>query len=391
MVSKRSMFIILFSMFIWLSLYPYIIWSFKTSILALFFISSTLFSTLYFMNKKIGVNRILFVFILTILSFVYNIVDINLVGTLTATIVIAIIMLSSTTDILKIFNLFKILFAISLIPGIFILTLHILGFNIHIFEMGTMPPLNPLKLEGMYKPYLVIFPGSIESAYMLENTIFRLQAMYDEPGLLGTIAALILLTEKVNLQKKTNIIIFIGGLMSLSLAFYLLITFFYLFYIKKYFKIIMLLILSIGIIYMVLPNRIQNEIKIRTIDRLSLKDDGTIKGYNRDAKNSNNYEHWKESNVFHFLFGINANADGSSSWKNILIYHGYIGFILLITIYFLIFQLWAYKLNYDTLIFIFLFFLSFLQRPNIISPVYILIFSYAMIVLSRNNKIMEIK
>jgi hypothetical protein len=255
--------------------------------------------------------------------------------------------------------------------------------------MGTIPPLNPIKSEGMFKAYLIVFPGSIESAYMLENIVFRLQAMYDEPGLLGTIAALMLLADKVNLQKKSNIIIFIGGLMSLSLAFYLLISFFFFFYSKQYLKVILSLILSIGIIYLVLPNNIQKEIKIRTIDRLSLNDNYTIKGYNRDSEDSYNYENWQQSDIFYFLFGTNANADGSSSWKNILAYHGYMGFMVLTIIYFLLFQLFSYKLNYDTVIFILLFFLSFLQRPNIVSPVYILIFSYAIIILSRNDKIKE--
>ena len=57
--------------------------------------------------------------------------------------------------------------------------------------------------------------------------VYRFMGPFDEPGVLGTISALLLSADKLNLNKNSNKIIFFSGLISLSLAFYVLISLYF--------------------------------------------------------------------------------------------------------------------------------------------------------------------
>lgn len=50
----------------------------------------------------------------------------------------------------------------------------------------------------------------------------RFFGMYDEPGVVGTIAGAILMTRQFNFKKWINIPIFIAGILSFSLFFYVI-------------------------------------------------------------------------------------------------------------------------------------------------------------------------
>lgn len=78
-------------------------------------------------------------------------------------------------------------------------------------------PLNDVKLtQYMAFPFLVVKMDIDDMISML-----RFGGMFDEPGVVGTINFLMLVINKFNLKKWYNIILLIGGILSMSLFFYI--------------------------------------------------------------------------------------------------------------------------------------------------------------------------
>jgi hypothetical protein len=63
----------------------------------------------------------------------------------------------------------------------------------------------------------------------LDHDLIRFYSVFDEPGVLGTLASLILLGCKYNFKKIENIFILIGGMLTFSLAFYIITLYGYFF------------------------------------------------------------------------------------------------------------------------------------------------------------------
>jgi hypothetical protein len=123
-----------------------------------------------------------------------------------------------------VFNLFHWIFALSLVPGIALWLWAISGLPL---ELRFMTPPVEITQRGVTE-YLEL-PGAI---FMLTNGIvlpnggvlFRLCGMYDEPGTVGTIAALCLAATRFRIGHVKGAISFAAGLMSLSVAFSILTT-----------------------------------------------------------------------------------------------------------------------------------------------------------------------
>ena len=376
--SKQKIAIFSLAIFVWLTLFPYIIWG-KLYILSVIFMLSAITSFLYLLEGGIKLQNLLFGYFIAILVLLfYKLNGASWGWTILMSFSIMLLLLYTREDIKKIFYLFKLFFAISLIPGMILWLLFIIGFDINLLSLGSVADgavLNQTKVQAGVS--YIVFPGSVMLDYMLSWPIFRMQGMYDEPGVLGTIAALILVTEKMDFNKKLNLIIFIGGLTSLSLAFYLIIAIYFILNIKKNIKTVIISLSAILFIFVFLPSSVQKSIEAKTIDRMQIDSNFNVSGDNRESKDSRNWANWKDSDTKNFLLGMKVESDGSSSWKNILILSGYFGFLILLIIYFLLFFQKYRKVNYYHFVFIFIFILSFTQRPYIVTPVYILIFIYA--------------
>jgi hypothetical protein len=117
------------------------------------------------------------------------------------------------------FDAFYWLFALSLLPGMLLWSWIVAGFPIEL--QLTMPP-SDIVQRGPTE-YLEL-PGAV---FLLANGIalphggalFRLCAIYDEPGTVGTIAALCLAARGFRLRSIADAIAFTAGLMSFSVAF----------------------------------------------------------------------------------------------------------------------------------------------------------------------------
>lgn len=114
---------------------------------------------------------------------------------------------------------FSIIFALSVLPGIVVSLLSIAGVNI---EFDHKPLLNPvMAAAGGY--YLnvpgVLLLGNNVTALPWGGALYRLCGIYDEPGMIGTVSAFLLAANRFRIKSPVNIILFVGGLLSFSLAF----------------------------------------------------------------------------------------------------------------------------------------------------------------------------
>lgn len=216
----------------------------------------------------------------------------------------------------------------------------------------------------------IVSTGSIVGA--------RLCGLFNEPGFLGTVSAMILVIERLNLRKAGNMIIFIACIFTFSLAFWVIIGIYWILSNLTNRKRIILAIAAIamilaGIAY--IPNiHLQNRQANRLIHRLEFKD-GKFAGDNRtDVKFDLIYNRFLESDNTLLGLGPNAklsnNIENTSSYKVVIFKYGYIGFSILWLIPLACSIIYAGR-NRNNFIFIICFFASTYQRPDFYLPCYI--------------------
>lgn len=122
------------------------------------------------------------------------------------------------------YNIYKSLFVLTLIlPIIYYVLVHI-GVQIPYDRLESYEPIKVSTLM-YYKHYPLA--SQLTSQYVSELTEFRLSGIYDEAGRLGTLAGLFLVSERFELKGNwKNIIIFVAGVLSFSLAFWIFVVLF---------------------------------------------------------------------------------------------------------------------------------------------------------------------
>ena len=205
----------------------------------------------------------------------------------------------------------------------------------------------------------------------------RLCGLFNEPGYLGTVLALVLCADKLNLKRKSNWILLIAGFMTFSLAFLLLLAIFLVFLIRKRPVLMIMLILFLILYVFILPYvQFSNPTIQAFINRIMIVD-GTLAGDNR----SNIYVDSTLSNLLNstdafwgYGTGYSSTADfGSvSTYKTYVIDYGVIGFILVYGSL-LLASLFKTKRTWYIVAYISCFFISIYQRPYVFSIVYFVI------------------
>lgn len=220
----------------------------------------------------------------------------------------------------------------------------------------------------------------------------RFNGPYDEPGVVGTLSALILCINKFRLKDWRNIVILIAGLLSLSLFFYVLCGVYLLLYslvIQKK-PVVTAIVLGLFVAFFVATQ--SNDIMYQYMwRRMELNEDRTgIEGDNRMDDYTTAYYNSKKG-THEYFFGVddrNALEDaleGSSSYKVVILYHGVLFFVL----YCSFFILMAYHYRKDWLsfaMFVLVFLLTIYQRTNLYSVVFM--YMYAM--LARRDQLDEL-
>lgn len=261
-----------------------------------------------------------------------------------------------------VFKYFVRYFSLLLIPSIIIFILVII-FKVDI-PYNYIEPLNELK-DGIYReyPFLVVFEG------VSKFPLARFAGYWDEPGMLGTIAAVVLYAERFNLRKIINIPILVAGLLSLSLFFYVSMILYAILFapIRYRFAVFILIIVLAKIMYSI--EYVRNTFLLR----FSIVN-GKLAG---DSRTNAFFDQWYESFVRsqNFLWGLGGGASaiynkGGSSYKDIIVNYGFIFFILYI-LNFTFFALSKIKFNRKFFIFIVLFLGIMYQRPSLTDYFYI--------------------
>lgn len=301
----------------------------------------------------------------------------------------------------KAFGIFYWIFAISLIPGMILWIWVAAGLPV---EFTWMTPPSDIIQRGVIDYFAV--PGAIvlpSNAKLLPNggTLFRLCGIYDEPGTVGTIAALFLAATRYRLRDIRGTITFVAGLMSFSVAFAILTTI----------GLIAIAILqsrarliAAAAISAVFGSTILGWIPDDTTaggptPRISVSGESSVDlaKYGLDQgtrlrfssvfdnrahpKMRSLLDEYVQSSFSTLLFGIASNASnvrsaGSSVWYMVLTNYGLVGFVWLFILFFLpLLTMWRTKsMAISTAIFCMIFLLSFYQRPIIWMPAQLLLY-----------------
>jgi hypothetical protein len=230
-------------------------------------------------------------------------------------------------------------------------------------------PLNSLK-SYKYIMYMFLVEPSGGSG--------RFHGLWDEPGFIGTICGLLLVAERMNLRKKGNWIILIGGLLSLSFYFYLaLIMGLVLFSSRLKRKWLVMVFFFTAFLVAYNNTFLYNTIWYRFEWD---EEEGTLAGDNRNTGSlTSYYESIKGTPAWFTGVGTSVAKDyaGSASLKLIIVKHGFI-FVFLMLSGFAILSLREIRNKLMWLAFFIFFVLTLYQRPGFYNTYSI--FFYAMVI-----------
>ncbi len=271
-----------------------------------------------------------------------------------------------------VYNKFVTIYAISLISSIIIWFLKIYGVNIPYTELASVSP-GKVARGIYYKHYF----GSIytDSIHFTAVQRLRLCGMFDEPGVVGTFSALILIGNQFPKKWKNwkSIVIFIAGVLSISLAFCFIVIAAYLFKSLKngYFKVIITIIFTV-ISYFVFINIKTDNAFIKTLQTRLTFSNGELAGNNRTNQEYNiAFKKFLKGEDGNRLLGNGINATinnpqmyGSATYKMLIYEYGFIGFIAIL-LWFIISIGIRYRKNWTCMTLLFAFLLSIYQRPYV--------------------------
>lgn len=285
----------------------------------------------------------------------------------------------------KCFNIYYNIIVFSLIAPIIIYILVHIGINVpHIEIMAD----ESIKSSAGYS--YIIYPFASQwSRYGITYYTLRLCGIYNEPGLLGTIVALLLVQQEFRLKNNwKNCVLLIGGVLSFSLGFYM-VTAIYLI-IRNIAKLNgkrMFILIGIVVLYFVFISVDFSNPDIANFQsRLLL----TANGLSGDTRTNPLYDiefmSWMHSDFLHILFGYGhgeleailqlGNIDGCS-YKTLFYDYGVIG----VTIQFI----WIFSLLYiekrgvgiknykEIFVFFAVYVINMYQRPSMFAFCYLLI------------------
>lgn len=236
----------------------------------------------------------------------------------------------------------------------------------------TIPPLNDLKLGSYY-----VFPFMVSE----HNPVQRFFGMYDEPGVVGTISALMLCINNFDIKKKTTWILLVSGLCSQSLFFYVIFVIYALGYsmtVSKRIgtKILWVAVIGLGVLAVTRIPALQESIG----ERLEWDDSrGGFVGDNRiDPRTVDLYLSQMQGNSS-LWWGIKdkssfweETAGASSIWMFIIV-NGVV-FISLYVLFFLGYSISRSKNVWTVLLFMCVFIGTIYQRPSIFNALYVFLF-----------------
>lgn len=372
--------------FIWSTYRNGLFWGERIGTIPLVLMVTGIMISLYLLNMGIGVSkRIMYISILMIVVFCFSIpisgAGIRIFPSMIMTyLIIAIFVLLPNDNKYRIFEKFRFLFAASLIPSIIIWAVLQLGINL---PAGRITPMQEGYIINGYS--YIWYPLSVFTD--VGGAFPRFCGIYNEPGIVGTVGALLLVASNMKLKIDwKNIVILIGGILSLSLAFYLTVGIYIFFTIMRRgarwgicAAVTFLLIYGV---FMSLEFSESNPVssKLNIIQSRLVIKDGKLAGDNRTSPEFEAiFRNFMAAGGKRLWFG---NGEGSSqnlgvdvcSYQNLIYDFGVIGFLLLMG--WLVSGYWSQyikKLNSSCMVLLTIYLINIYQRPYVFQLYYMII------------------
>lgn len=363
-IFSENSFIYFLSFLFFLLLLPYFVWHtplIRHAVEVIFIVGC-----IPFIEKKISKNQIILSSLLLLLL-LYLITQTSVTGLISNLFLLVIFFLKSDFKI-KLLDCVISVFAIGV--GISLLVYILVCWLSMPFPSQVLEPLNPLKeTEYLQYPFLVVY----NSPYNFAN--MRFYSVFDEPGVVGTVAALLLYSNEYKLNSWKFIIIFIAGIFSFSF-FFIVMSFLCLFR-KSYIKYILFFIVFSIIIYLLFKDFfIKNGELFNSLIFSRFTSDGNYGGDRVSSLFNREYYEFLVSNDVFFGRGseeLSKILSGGSSYKSLVYSNGVIWFIGVCL--FFILNILTISQNKKIVFYSTIIFLGVLyQRPNIFDLPYFFMF-----------------
>lgn len=286
--------------------------------------------------------------------------DINRLGRLFALLPFCVFFLKKN-DVQRVYTLYKDFFVYTITISLVVYFLVVwIGYDL---PYSVIEPLNKLKSYNyLAYPFCVISDNDYFSH-------FRFCGCYDEPGVVGTIAGVMLITNRWNMRDWKNVVLLLSGVFSFSLYFYLLQFLYFLLYAKVQYKIVVLLFLT-GLFLYLQNDELVNRFILARLDF----SDGELSGDNRTIVS---FDSWYNHFLFTTNFWIGCGKgmaeivdSGGASYKHLIVDHGFIMFV--VYMFSFLYLVWInHSLSKDFLIIAVVLFSLIYQRPFIFSYLYL--------------------
>ena len=363
-IFSENSFIYFLSFLFFLLLLPYFVWHtplIRHAVEVIFIVGC-----IPFIEKKISKNQIILSSLLLLLL-LYLITQTSVTGLISNLFLLVIFFLKSDFKI-KLLDCVISVFAIGV--GISLLVYILVCWLSMPFPSQVLEPLNPLKeTEYLQYPFLVVY----NSPYNFAN--MRFYSVFDEPGVVGTVAALLLYSNEYKLNSWKFIIIFIAGIFSFSF-FFIVMSFLCLFR-KSYIKYILFFFFFSIIIYLIFKDFfIKNGELFNSLIFSRFTADGNYGGDRVSSLFNREYYEFLVSNDVFFGRGseeLSKILSGGSSYKSLVYSNGVIWFIGVCL--FFILNILTISQNKKIVFYSTIIFLGVLyQRPNIFDLPYFFMF-----------------
>ena len=254
--------------------------------------------------------------------------------------------------------------------------------------------------EHLYRNYyhLAIF-NDYQILSLGSFTLTRLCGVFEEPGMLGTITAILIALNIIlfpQKMKKRLTFLMIIGLLSLSMAFFVFMALLgVMIMLKKDLKRIVLISSIICMAILFLPPALKDAVDNLLLGRFMISEDGGLVGDTRRIEFAEKYkEYIEKAGYAELAFGHGAKSnqldkEGQySSYQGIVYESGYFGLAIIISFlsYFFLWLPLKYK-RYGIIMVTIFPLLSIYQRPDPLMPHYLL--AYAAVIASLPYRIMK--
>lgn len=244
--------------------------------------------------------------------------------------------------------------------------------------------------KGSEETLMANYGFFVEDYFRDESLLFnkiRFHSLFDEPGVLGTLSAFVLYGQRYDFKKWYNLLILICSICTFSMAFIVLTVFGYFWQHSSSIKslisgLVVFLILIAGTTYFLSSNE---TFQASVVSRVLNFGDDDVQNRNNDRTNIE-YQRLVQSSDIIMGYGYNyceekRIAEGTS-YKNFLLEYGLLG---LATIFLAYIAMMGYK-DKISIGLLMLFFISFIQRPHLLTSWQIILFSLIVSVLKYNKQ-----